>query len=544
VIVSRLYNQADEATAIGLGYAPADAVQIAQAAAYLRLLASVSCKREVAALGLGVESKAELRAWVLARLAESPLKCLGPKNAASLQQYEARFNKSGLKGIARGHEGKGRPAKAKLAETIVLSMATKNKSFYPKMLLEKYNLFLQGKLEVVDTRTGELINPDGYPQLGIRTVYNILSSPAARAAMTAVKAGQLRYNAAHRPARARKLPQFSLSMISMDDKVAPFTNRHNYYLICDVNSGAIIGWSCSRSKDAELMLEALRNMFFDFLPKNCDGRMPLELQAERHLAWGYRETMFKPGALFTHMYFCRGGNPNEKYAESIVKNLRYQQEVHQPGYLHRPGARHATLALNPDAPRVAYSDAEVVELFRQAVLQHNAAAHPHYRGLSRLEALQANLNPDCQPMDWLKVAYWLGYRRKTSINRNNLYFSCDNREWIVEKTDQRFALLEMGRFEAVYIPGQAKTWVFGQRGELVGEFEEMPRYQMATAERTSEDYKIFAMQNKIVAGYDDEIGGLLANIQSTQEVVPASPKPPPRNKNEETTPDVPRIRRA
>lgn len=128
-----------------------------------------------------------------------------------------------------------------------------------------------------------------------------------------------------RPHVHRENPEYSFSKVSFDDRDLPrklkdTKQRPKAYYAYDVASQCVVGFSYSRKKDTELVVDMFRNMF-RLIDRQGWG-VPAQVEVENHLMSQWKEGFLKAGEVFEFVRFCAPQNSEEKYAESMngVKN--------------------------------------------------------------------------------------------------------------------------------------------------------------------------------------------------------------------------------
>lgn len=318
-----------------------------------------------------------------------------------------------------------------LVEKMILSLYTMPVKPFGANVYEMYHLFLNGKLNVVDKATGEYFERDDfkangqYIEISESTVWNYLNNPLNRAVVDKSRMDILDYNNTHRPHHRRHAPNFSFSKVSMDDRDLPRKmiggDRVKAYYAYDVASGAVVGASYSRSKDEELFLECLQNMFR--LMDNNDWGVPMEIEVENHLVNKFFDDL---AMMFPLLRICAPGNSQEKHAEHFNKAKKYGTEKKTQVGMGRWWAKSEAYRVpskkvnNEYVERLFTFDALVAD-DKQAVRDYNNAPHPKqkkYPGMSRWQVLCMNINPNLSRPNralWIKS---IGKKTETSIKRS------------------------------------------------------------------------------------------------------------------------------
>ena len=111
----------------------------------------------------------------------------------------------------------------------------------------------------------------------------------------------------------------------MDDRDLPRKmlngKRVKAYYAYDVKSGCVIGAAYSKTKDEELFLDCLRDMFRN-ITKNGWG-IPGEVEVENHLVNKFFDDL---AVMFPNVKICIPGNHREKRAEHLNRAKKYTTE--------------------------------------------------------------------------------------------------------------------------------------------------------------------------------------------------------------------------
>lgn len=391
---------------------------------------------------------------------------------------------------------------------------------------EQYNMFVQGDLELFDPETGEVLNPadfmdkDGNPiVLSPATVAAYLNNPRNKALRAKLHMSQWDFNNAYRPYHLRRLGEYSLSKISLDDRDLPRPmkdgNRVKAYYAYDVVSGAVVGYAYNRLKTAELFLDCMRNMF-QTLDRN-GMYIPAELEVEHHLVSDFADGLMQAGTVFPLIRWCNPGNSREKRAEHFNRQKKYGVEKRtQVGV----GRWYARLEANrPKEEKVydeknntwkvkAYTYDELVADDIRAIGEYNGQLHPNqkkYPGMTRWDVLCARQNPDLAPWDKAVLYRYIGYCTETTI-RNNSYFIVQYRNFRLPDPEV-IGRLEPRNYkvEAYYLPdrdGNIDEVYIYQHGKYIATCGPVMRYNENTAEQTEADREAYTDQAKYVARFD------------------------------------------
>lgn len=411
-------------------------------------------------------------------------------------------------------------------ERLLLSIDAQPEQPFNTTVWEQYNLFVQGKLELYDPETGEVLNPadftdkDGNPLvLSPATVANYLNNPKNKALRGKLHMSQWDFNNAYRPYHLRSIGEYSLSKVSLDDRDLPRPmkdgNRVKAYYAYDVVSGAVVGYAYNRYKTTELFLDCMRNMF-QTLDRN-GMYIPAELEVEHHLVSDFADGLMQAGTVFPLIRWCNPGNSREKRAEHKNREKKYGVEKRtQVGI----GRWYAKLEANrPKEEKVydeknntykvkTYSYEELVADDIRAIETFNAQPHPNqkrYPGMSRWDVLCAHQNPNLAPWDKAVLYRFIGQHTETTI-RQNTYCTVMYNQYglpspeIIEKLEPRNY-----KVDAYYLPdadGTINEVYIYQNGRYIATCKPVARYNENTAEQTEYDKAAYTEQSKYVAQFD------------------------------------------
>lgn len=457
-----------------------------------------------------------------------------PANYLRLKDKVKKFNTHGYSALIHRNYGNQNSRKLnELLERLILSIYIMNNKPYVSMVLDIYLEFLSGKIDIIDISTGEIFqmsdfydeNKGQYIIVSEATVWNCINDPKNRPIVDSKRNDQHYFNNLHRPHHHRKLPEFSLSKISFDDRdlsrkmkdAKGKTARVKAYYVYDVTSGALIGYAHSKKKDADLFTSCLRNMF-RFLHKNNLG-IPMEAEVEHHLVNQYEDDMMKAGVLFPFVRFCNPGNSQEKRSEHFIRVKKYGYEKRYQDGIGRYTLSEANRPKqdkewNADgmAVKEKYYDYEKLvadDIF--TINAYNNDLHPNqnkYPKMSRLDVLKMHLNPDLPKFKDELIARYIGEKTETSIRRNQ-YVRVQYEKYQLPNLNVLSRLKPNNyKVEAYYIPednGNINKIHLYQSENFIGTCEKIIAYNEATAEQTDADRKAYTEQAKYVSQFDKMI---------------------------------------
>jgi hypothetical protein len=289
------------------------------------------------------------------------------------------------------------------------------------------------------------------------------------------------------------------------------------YYAFDVMSGAVIGAAYSRVKDTNLFMECMRDMY-----RNLDRwglGWPLEAEVEHHLCGQFSDTMLKPGELFAFVLYCAPTNSQEKHAESLIHLKKYGYEKRHQEEI---GRHYAKLEANQTNGTREYSDETGQYEYRyktysweQLVAEDRAANEAYNNGLHRnqkenegmtvMDALMGNVNPDVKDIDKRRVFYYIGEKEETTINRNQWLHLRYSKYWLSSKDVLSRLLPNNYGVTAYYMKdetGKAYDEAFiYQKGRYIDCVRDLPKFVSSQAEWTEKDTIAQTEQAKYIAGF-------------------------------------------
>lgn len=453
-------------------------------------------------------------------------------------QWAKKWEDKGYDGLISSKFGNSNGTKitADVVE-IIERIARDPKRPYKTTVLEYYNEFLRGERSYYDPRTGEIYQPELYPDLSERSVVNILEQLKTQMRMSRELDTRHEYLNNTRPYQLRKKPVYSLSMVSLDDRDLPIKVRWTHYkdkavrgrkttekiveitalkiyASFDVASSAIIGYAFDYTKEASIFEACMRDMYRTLIREGLGA--PYEAQVENHLVSDYKDTMMAPGALFDEVYFCPPENSRAKFAENFwrVFKLGYEKR-----HLKNVGRFYALLKSNRvqlgksfDGDNNNYLQEvwqidKAIRFYDMLINVYNNDLHPDqdlYPGKTRWQVLKECVHPKIEPIDMLSLVQHLGYSCRTSINQGVL--TAKGQKWAISHPDVLDKLQPMdNKVEARWweqeegIVSELHIW---QGARYIEQCQEVIPYQVSKLERTDEDKALMAREAKRIATWD------------------------------------------
>ena len=399
-------------------------------------------------------------------------------------------------------------------ERLIISLYCIQNLPFGTWVYDNYLQFLSGSLTIVDGETGNIYDRDDYFDhekgtyitISRSTVWNIINNPANTIIIDRLRNNRIDHITKSTPYNHRKLPQFSLSKISMDDRTLSRKTTDgkwlNAYMAFDVLSDAVI--SCVHSTDSpsvSMVWDCFREMFHTINQHNLVW--PGEVEVENHLMSDIREDL---DAMFSYVTFCAPGLSRSKRAEHKIRSKKYGDEKKFQtgiGRWNQKGA-YKTKSENKDEdykqPRIPI--ATLVADDRDSIQRFNHSLHPNQKmfpGKTRWQVLVENMNPDLSRPQKHKLFRYMGIRTETSIRNNDfaqvMYekYAIDNQGAIARLKPNNYSV------EAYYVPdpdGNIGEVYLYQGETFISKATKIERYNEAKMERTAADEEIRTNQAK------------------------------------------------
>lgn len=413
-------------------------------------------------------------------------------------------------------------------ERLIIGIAVLPNKPWNTNVLELYNSFVTGELDVYDPESGELFNPDDFTDkngepmvLSEATITNYLNKPKNKILIDKQLLSYTAFSHELAPHMHRHHGEFSLSKVSFDDRDLPrklkdTRIRPKAYYAYDVTSGCCIGYAYNRAKNVDLVVDMFRNMF-RLLDRQGWG-CPAEVEVENHLMSQWRDSFLRAGVMFPFVRFCAPMNSQEKHAEQFngAKKRSVEHRNHIGiGRFFAKSRQYRTENNkvfdefnNTYVEKEYYTWDELIADDMRDIYEYNHALHPNqkkYKGMTRWDVLVANINPTLQPLDKATIARYVGERVSTTIRRNS-YCRVAGVDWWLSKTEVIELLAPNDyKVEAYYLTDETGkiTDMFIYQGDMyIDRLENLGTYNTARAEQTEEDEKIFVEQRKKISHFN------------------------------------------
>lgn len=289
----------------------------------------------------------------------------------------------------------------------------------------KYNQFLNGVIDILNTSTGEIYDPkhEDFRPIDESTVYNYISDWTSRIATHAKRSGDRQvFKGKYEPYHKLTQPKWAGSIISIDDRQPPFAydagKRMWFYNAIDLGSEAFTCWVYGETKEG-IITEFYRQLVRNYAEWGLN--MPYEIECESSLNSSFKETFLMPGAMFSEVRI-EANNARGKRIEAYYRTLRYSYEKQREGWLARPKVLSESNLAGPGVVPFKSKEAIVdgclidIETWNNT-LHSNQELHP---GLTRWEVFMEKQHPELKPTNWRGILPHLGYSTKSSMKAGRI----------------------------------------------------------------------------------------------------------------------------
>jgi len=444
-------------------------------------------------------------------------------NTRSLERAFQQFLSEGYGSLI--HKGIGSDNARKVSRSLknlLVALYRMNDKPFASRVLELYREFMSGTTELYDKQTGEVYRPQDFmhkgkaEELSESTVWNYLKDVVDNTAIYSDRNGHFDYQNARRPKHHRKLGEYSLSKISMDDvalsrKIIGKNGKEGWlykYIAVDVVSGYYFRPAYVVGKPSErTVYESFRNMFCELVSLGLP--MPAELEVEHHLM----SNIPWLDDVFSFVRFCQ--SPTEKRAEHNIRSLKWgtaKDMGHTRGrwYAKNEAYRAIRNKVDGDYSEPVYEWQQVFMDDLADIERHNNELHPlqkTYPGMTRRDVLMKMVNPNLKPIDMSYLLQFIGNVTETSV-RNNDYCMVAQEEFELQNFECLKRLQPNNtKVTAYWLPneeGSIERVYLYQDGKYIGEADNRRCYDYNenAAERTEADEKNMLHQQKRLAKFD------------------------------------------
>jgi len=399
-------------------------------------------------------------------------------------------------------------------ERLVISLYCQQNLPFGTWVYDYYLQFLAGTLQIVDQQTGVLYDREDffdqetgtYVAISRSTVWNIIHNPSNAIIIDRMRNNRIDHITQKTPYNHRRLPKYSLSKITMDDRDLPRKTtdgkRIKAYMAFDVLSDVVLG--CVYS-DAGAGLDLVWNCFRDLYQNIISNGLmwPGEVEVEQHLMSLIKDDLRQ---MFGYVTFCAPGNSKQKRAEHKIRSKKIGDEKrHQVGterWYGKGAYKGKSNNKDIDYKEPRLPDYILIAEDRESIYRFNHSLHPNQKmfpGKTRWEVLIENMNPDLgRPQKHVLLRH-LGFKTETSI-RNNDFATVQYDKYAIDNLSA-INRLKPNNYEvqAYYLPDNdsAIQEVYLYQGDVfVTRATRIERYNEAKIERTEHDEVIRTNQAK------------------------------------------------
>lgn len=404
------------------------------------------------------------------------------------------------------------------AERLIVALWRTNGKPFKERVWELYMEFVSGERELYDQETGEVFRPDDFRhkgrtlELSQATIWNYISQAMNTTAVYADRNGNFAYQNALRPKHIRKVGQWSLSKISMDDVALSRKTKEGKwvykYIAVDVLSGYWFRPSYHLGQaDTGLVMESFRNMFCELTELGLP--IPGELEVEHHLM----ENIEWLNEVFPIVRFC--ASATEKRAEHNIRQFKYgasKDAGHTVGRWYSKSEAYRGIRIKSDGNYTVpvAEQAAIIADDLEDIERHNNELHPKQKtfpGMTRRDVMIYMVNKQLKKIEPWYLLRWIGNCTKTSIVNNNVLQIQGEKFWLSDFGSLERLKPNSKTVEAYWLPtkeGEIEKAYLYQGETYIGEAENMEkyRYNEFAIERTEEDVAAMQKQYQRVAKFD------------------------------------------
>lgn len=284
-------------------------------------------------------------------------------------------------------------------------------------IARQYEAFLNGYLEIVNAKTGELYNPKGYPAISERTIKGYLAKWENKIGNEAKRSGdRQKLMTKFSPYHSFERPQFAGSLLSIDDRNPPFEyekgKRMWFYNGIDLASEAFTCFVWGKTKE-ELIINFYRQMVRNY--HEWGFNLPDGLECESSLNSSFKDTFLREGYMFQDVRII----PNKAQSKKIERyfgKLKYGLEKERMGWLARPFAQSESNQKSA-AKKIYIPYDQLVHNCLEDLMTWNNMPHSVETKTTRWDYFCDNQNPDLKPTNFRAIIPQLGYKTKTSVHK-------------------------------------------------------------------------------------------------------------------------------
>jgi hypothetical protein len=283
-------------------------------------------------------------------------------------------------------------------------------------IARQYEAFLNGYLEIVNAKTGELYSPKGYPAISDRTIKSYLAKWYNRIGTEAKRSGdRQKLMTEYSPAHSFERPKFAGSLLSIDDRNPPFEyekgKRMWFYNGIDLASEAFTCFVWGKTKE-ELIINFYRQLVRNY--HEWGFNLPDGLECESSLNSSFKDTFLREGSMFQDVRII----PNKARSKKIERyfgELRYGIEKERMGWIARPFAQSESNQAGP-GKKTYIPYPQLVNNCLEDLMTWNNMPHSIDKKITRWDYFCANQHENLKPTNYRSIIPQLGFKTKTSVH--------------------------------------------------------------------------------------------------------------------------------
>lgn len=397
----------------------------------------------------------------------------------------------------------------------------------------KYEAFLKGKLQIINSDTGELFDPaaECFKPISDGTVYNWLGEWEKRVGLFKARAGNRKNYMDNYTPSARMLRPSVGAIISVDDYQPPFKwedgggNRMWFYAAQDLGSTAITAWVYGDSKEG-IIEEFYRQLVRNYAEWNVC--LPYEIECEASLNSSFVNTFLADGAMFQKVRVLPN-KPRAKRIERTIRDLRLAKASKHPAFVARPDAKDENYQQKP-GKQIYLSKEEIVEFELSVIEDWNNELHPDqdvYPGLTRWQVFEQHQNPKLQPINWQGILPHLGKIEPTSMKMGRIRLQYldrvvgfDGAPALGESLIRLMNEIEGQEVTAYWLDGNdgevLKAHVYSDTGRFVCEvLDDLPfhRSELDQTERCKRNMQLYFAYERTVEAHANRIAQSINGVE-------------------------------
>lgn len=458
-----------------------------------------------------------------------------PEEYRNLEKRMQRFAEERYHSLIHGLTGKKNAAKRDdYTDTILMAMfgGCSTKPTYQDVV-SRWNGFVDGYVDVVNTDTGELYSHAGCKKLARTTIYNYLAAWESRIGAYKQRSGDRQVLMQQfKPHHSLVQPEWAGSIISIDDRQPPFEfapgRRVWFYNGIDLGSECFTTWVWGQTKEG-LILDFYRQMARNY--HRWGFAIPAELECESSLNKPLSEGLLKEGNMFQTVRI-EANNARGKRIEQYYRQLRYKMEKDDEAWIARPFAISESNRAGSKPPKQLPYEV-IVEKSLGVIERWNNMPHSRYPDKTRWEVFCEKQNPQLRPTNWRGILPHIGFKTTSSCHAGIFRFR--GTEFIIGH-DGMVATgdAQIGAMKAIEGKEVDIYWLDDDEGNVMKAIVYIgdsyyceailkPRYNRATIEQTAKDAEARELMSRYVAtveGFQQKVSKAIVKV----EVIDNRPK--------------------